>query len=126
MIIVKTWLILLLVSLTAASAAQPQPTRLTIAAPIALVPGGGTLHVEADDQDGNRLAPGLFTWAVPAGATLGVQEDATGWLLSAPASAASGSYSIPVQYNPNPALTPTAMIVIGKPITAIRILISPQ
>jgi hypothetical protein len=124
MIIVKAWLILLLVSLTAASAAQP--TKLTIAAPIALVPGGGTLHVEADDQDGNRLAPGLFTWAVPAGASLGVQEDATGWLLSAPGSAASGSYSIPVQYNPNPALTPTAVIVIGKPITAIRIVISPQ
>jgi hypothetical protein len=126
MIIVKTWLILLLVSLTAANAAQPLPTRLTIASPIPLVPGGGTVHVEADDQDGNRLAPGLFTWAVPAGASLGVQEDPTGWLLSAPGSAASGNFSILVQYNPNPALSPTAAITIGKPITAIRIVISPQ
>jgi hypothetical protein len=122
--ILQVFAVLLLVSLTAASAAQP--TKLTIAGPIPLIPGGGTVHVEADDQDGNRLTPGLFTWAVPAGASLGVQEDATGWLLSAPGSAAAGSFAVPVQYNPNPALSPTAAIVIGKPITAIRIVITPQ
>jgi hypothetical protein len=105
-----------------------RPSAITLAASgpaIGLTPGGGPVHVEADDQDGNRLAPGLFTWAVPAGANIGVQADATGWLLSAPQGAAPGQVAIPVLYNPNQALSPTATVVIGKTITQIRIVVSP-
>jgi len=121
--------VLLLVSIGAADAAPGKPpapsTPVMPAAAIALLPGGGPVHVEADDQDGGRVSPALFTWAVPAGAAIGVQEDATGWLLSAPLGAAPGNFSIPVQYNPNPALSPTASLAVGKPITAIHIVVSP-
>lgn len=124
-------LILLLASAAIAVAGSPaKPPAITLAATpaapaIALVPGGGAVHVEADDQDGNRLMPGLFTWAVPAGAMIGVQEDQTGWLVTTPQGAAPGNYAIPVQYNPNPALSPTAAIAVAKAITAIRIVVSP-
>jgi hypothetical protein len=101
------------------------PAVASLPGAIALVPGGGPVHLEADDQDGDRLLPSLFTWAVPAGAMIGVQQDATGWLVSAPQGAAPGNYAIPVQYNPNPALSPVAAIAIGKPISRITIVVSP-
>jgi hypothetical protein len=123
-------LVALLVLGTAAYAGAPPkpPAAITMAngAPLQVVPGGGPLHVEADDQDGKRLAPGAFTWALPAGADIGVQEDATGWLLSAPLSAASGTWAILVQFAPNPSLSPTATVTIGKAITAIKIVVTPQ
>jgi hypothetical protein len=115
-----------------AQAGQPPgqargPQAVTLAEPvIALTAGGGPLHVEAQDQDGNRLAPDPFTWAVPAGLTLAIQQDPAGWQVAAPAGAAPGSYAVLVQYNPNPALSPTVAVVIGQPpITAIKILPSP-
>lgn len=113
--------------------APPQHTPAITAAPappagpalIQLVPGGGPVHAEADDQDGNRLAPGLFSWAVPAGAQIGVQPDATGWWLTTPLGAAPGNYAIAVQYDPNPALSPVASVVVAAPITRIRVVVSP-
>jgi hypothetical protein len=126
-VLAAVWLVL--ATVPSSHAAQPsRPPAITLAAggpAIGLTPGGGPVHVEADDQDGNRLAPALFTWAVPAGANIGVQEDATGWLLSAPQGAAAGNVAIPVLYNPNQAISPTATVAIGKTISAIRIVVSP-
>jgi hypothetical protein len=111
-----------------AQAAAKGPQAVALAEPaIALVAGQSAVHTEAQDQDGNRLDPGLFTWAVPAGVHLGIQQDALGWFLSAPAGAAAGAYQVLVQFNPNPALSPTVAIVIGRPpITGIKILPSPS
>ena len=111
------------------AAGPPKPTAaITMAsgAALQLVPGGGTLPVEADDQDGNRLAPGLFTWAIPPGANFGVQETAAGWLLSAPTGAVPGTWQVLVQYKPDPTLSPTATVAIGKSITSIKIIVTPQ
>jgi len=119
--------ILVLACGPARTAAAKGPQAVALAEPaLALTAGGQALHVEAQDQDGNRLSPDPFTWAVPAGITLAIQQDATGWLVAAPAGAAPGSYAVLVQYNPSPALSPTVAIVIGRPpITAIKILPSP-
>jgi hypothetical protein len=111
--------------------AQPAPAKgpqaVALAEPaIALTAGGSAVHVEAQDQDGNRLSPDPFTWAVPAGATLAIQQDPLGWFLSAPAGAAPGVYQVLVQFNPNPALSPTVTITIGRaPVSAIKIIPSP-
>jgi hypothetical protein len=108
--------------------AAPGPQAVALAEPaIAVTAGGAAAHVEAQDQSSNRLAPDLFTWAVPAGVALGIQQDSTGWIVSAAAGAAPGSYSLLVQYNPNPALSPTVVVVIGRPpVTAIKIVPSSQ
>lgn len=131
----------LLAALAAAAApygwaGSAKPPAITVAAPaitvgatpamIGLVPGGGPVHVEADDQGGRRLEPRLFSWLVPAGAMIGVQEDGAGWLLSAPQGAAAGNYSIPVEFAPNPALSPTVLVAIGTPISKITIVVSPN
>jgi hypothetical protein len=110
-------------------AGQAKPVtaiNMATGAPLNVIPGGGTVAVEADDQDNNRLSPGLFTWAVPAGANFGVQETANGWLLSAPVGAVPGTWQVLVQYKPDPTLSPTASVTIGKPITAIKIVTTPQ
>jgi hypothetical protein len=128
----RTLLPLLLgLALASSSFAGPPPkpaAAITMAsgAPLQVVPGGGALPVEADDQDANRLTPGLFTWAIPAGANFGVQETAAGWLLSAPVGAVPGTWQVLVQYKPDPTLSPTATVTIGKSITAIKIVVAPQ
>ena len=121
-------LALALASSSYAGPAKSPTVAITMAtgAALQLAPGGGTLAVEADDQDGNRLSPAQFTWAIPAGADFGVQETASGWLLSAPRSAASGSWQVLVQYKPDPTLSPTATVTIGKSVTGIKIVVAPQ
>ena len=127
------WTVALALPLLAAGLAgeagqQAPASRISVAAAAALtlVPGAGPVHVEADDQDGNRIGPGLFSWVIPAGAAIGVQEDATGWQLTAPVGAPPGNFSILVQYNPNPSLSPTVSLAVGNPITGIRIVVSPS
>ncbi len=89
---------------------------------IPIAPGSGKpFHVTITDLKDNPLLPDVLNWQVTAGHDIGVIPDESGFNISAPATAVSGTADIVWTYKPNPKISIKKPIFIKEPITGLKV-----